>query len=134
MTPRRQGYLRFCAVAAGMTVLILAIGFEPTRRLVGEGGPAAMIAGGLIGLLGSLSGGLAVALHRGAGPAPALTALKVMGLRLVVVVALVVVALGLKAFAPGPLLVWVALSHVALLVVDTRYLIGAVAPADERET
>ena len=128
MTPQVQRYLRFCAVAVGATLVLLVLGFEPTRRMAGDGGPAAMVAGALIALLGSLTGGLAVLTNRAAGPASALTALKVMGVRLVVVLIPAVVIFGLGLFAIGPFLVWLALSHITSMIGDTRYLIGAVAP------
>jgi hypothetical protein len=49
-------YLGFLASAAGIILLLLLVGFEPTRRLAGQLAIPAMILGCLISLLAALVG------------------------------------------------------------------------------
>lgn len=129
MTSRR--YLRFAATAAAVAAGLVAVGWLPTRRLGGDGAVAAMLAGCGISLAASLGSGLVMT--RGAGrvgaqpAAPLFRALGGMGLRLAAVVVLGFAA-GLSGyFPPVPLLLWVALSYLALLVVDTRFALEVAA-------
>lgn len=132
--PARRSYRVFAATAAGATVLLVLLGWLPTGRLAGADGVAAMLAACAIGLVGSLVGGLPVALAaradrsapsgRPATP-PVFRAMAGTGLRFAVVVALVA-AVGLSGRLPlRPLLVWTAISYLALLAVDTRYAVAA---------
>jgi hypothetical protein len=127
-------YLLFAAAAAGATVLLVAVGWLPIGRLAGAAGVAAMLAACAIGLVGSLLGGLPIALAertdreapagRPAAP-PVFRAMAGTGLRFAVVVVLVAAA-GLSGRLPlRPLLVWTAISYLALLAVDTRYAVAA---------
>ena len=116
-------YLRFLAWVAGAAVLIALVGALPTRRLGGEEAIPAMLAGCAIGALASAAGGIPVALRRGAAdPAARLAAmLTSMMLRLAVVIALGAVAVLSDGLERTPLLLWIAISYVALLGVDVRY-------------
>lgn len=131
---RWRSFGGFVAVAAVVVVVLWALGALPTRRLAGPEGIPAMLAGGSIALVGSLAGALLVALRdRGETP-PVFVAFGVMGLRLAVVLALgLAVALG-RFFALAPLLMWIALTHLVLLAVDTRYVLGRLGAAEDRET
>lgn len=134
-------YLRFLALAAGAVALLTAVGWLPTRNLVGEGAGAALVAAGLVGWLASALGGVPVLLAEtaGAGRPPAV-AFGSMLVRLLVVLGLAL-AVALSGLVPAvPFLVWTGIGYLALLVVDTRYLL-ATDPrpaaghggADERE-
>jgi uncharacterized membrane protein len=118
-------YLRFLAWVAGMVVLIIAVGALPTRRLGGDGAIPAMIAGCVIGALASAAGGIPVALARkskATDPAGRLNAMLLsMGLRLAVVIALGAAAVLSGGLERRPLLLWIAISYVALLAVDVWY-------------
>lgn len=120
------GYARFVALAVGVTVAVGAIGLVPTRRLAGEDGLPALLAGCLIGLLSSLVGGLPIALSRDRTPAGRVTAM--MGstaARLAAVVILGAAAVLSGRFATIPLLGWSAISYAALLGVDAWYALRA---------
>ena len=125
-----QGYLRFLAWAAGVAVAVGAIGWWPTRRLAGDDGIPALVAGCLIGLLSSALGGLPIALIRDRAPASRLIAsMGAMGVRLLAVVVLGAAAVLSGWFARAPLLLWIAGSYAALLGVDAWYALRAAQDA-----
>jgi hypothetical protein len=116
------GYARFLALATVVTAAVGAVGYVPTRRLAGEEGLPALVAGCLIGLLSSALGGLPVALGRDRSPAGRVTLM--MGstaVRLLAAVLLGVAAVLSGRFATKPLLLWGAISYAALLAVDAWY-------------
>jgi len=124
-TPAAE-YVRFLAWGLAATVLAALLGYVPTRRLGGEEALAAMIAGCAIGWLASALGGIPVALGRGkaANPTAKLQAmLASMGLRFAVVLALGAAAAFSGWFGLKPLLLWIAISYMALLAVDTWYAV-----------
>jgi hypothetical protein len=127
-TVSASSFRSFALTAAAVTALLLAVGLLPTRRLAGLEGIAAMFAGGAVALIGSLCGGIVVALRDKTAQPPVSVAFGVMGLRLAVVV-LLGLAVGLtRWFSITPLLVWFAIAHIVLLAVDTRYVLGSLAP------
>lgn len=87
-----------------------------------------MFAGGAVALVASLCGGLVVALRDNTAQPPVFVAFGVMGLRLAVVVLLGLAIALTRWFSLAPLLVWVAIAHLVLLAVDTRYVLGSLAP------
>jgi hypothetical protein len=116
------GYARFVALAVAVTVAVGAIGVVPTRRLAGEEGLPALLAGCLIGLLSSALGGLPVALWRDRTPAGRVTAMMAStAVRLLAVVVLGIAAVLSGQLARMPLLLWIAISYAALLGVDAWY-------------
>jgi hypothetical protein len=125
-TPAAE-YLRFLAWALAAAVIAALLGFVPTRRLGGEEAVRSMIAGCFVGWLASALGGVPVALGRGreaAEPAARLQAMLVsMGLRFGVVLALGAAAAFSGWFGLKPLLLWIAISYLALLAVDTWYAV-----------
>ena len=117
-----HGYLRFLAWAAVVAVAVGAIGFWPTRRLAGEDGVPALIAGCLIGFLSSALGGLPIVLIRDRAPASRVVAsMGAMGVRLLALAVLGAAAVLSGWFARVPLLLWIAVSYAALLGVDAWY-------------
>lgn len=115
-------YVRFLAWAAVVTVAVGAVGAVPTRRLAGEEGLPALIAGCFVGLLSSALGGLPIALIRDRTPAGRVLAMMgSMGARLLAVAILGIAALLSGWFATVPLLLWIAISYGALLGVDAWY-------------
>ncbi|HEV2855585.1 MAG TPA: hypothetical protein VHC97_22545 [Thermoanaerobaculia bacterium] len=127
-TPAAE-YLRFLAWALATVVLVAALGFVPTRRLGGEEALAAMIAGCAVGWAASALGGIPVALGRGSRggtvtPAARLQAMLMsMALRFGVVIVLGAAAAFSGWFGLKPLLIWIAVSYLALLAVDTWYAV-----------
>lgn len=127
-----NGYLRFLAWAAAVTVAVGAIGWWPTRRLAGDDGIPALVVGCLIGLLSSALGGLPVALIRDRSPASQVVAsMGGMGVRLLAVAVLGAVAVLSGWFARVPLLLWIAVSYAALLGVDAWYALRAAQGAGQ---
>lgn len=115
-------FVRFVALALGVQGLLWLVGYLPTRRLGGEEAIPAMLLGGTCALAASLLGALPLFLGRGRPPAEKVgTVLGSIALRLLVVVALALAAVLGGLAAKVPLLVWVAVSHGGLLVVDTLY-------------
>lgn len=125
MTGAAGGYLRFLAWAVAVTAAVALLGWLPTRRLGGDGAVSAMLAGCVVSVVASAVGAVPVALSRGTAAAVRMKALLMaMGLRfgVVAVLALATVLSGL--FDRAPLLIWVAVSYAAQLVVDTRYALA----------
>lgn len=117
-------YLGFLASAAAILLALLLIGFEPTRRLAGQLAVPAMTIGCLISLLAALVGTLPVFLARGkkaADTVPALLASMVA--RLLTALMLLVIAGTNPKLAPlmNTLVVWLLISHAALLVAEIRF-------------
>jgi hypothetical protein len=126
-SPSAGGYLRFLAWVVAVTAALALVGWVPTRRLGGEDAVPAMLAGCAVGILASALGGVPIALVRG-GPAERMQALLLsMAIRLGAVVILAVAAVLSGWFLRAPLLLWVAISYVVQLVVDTRYALQASA-------
>jgi hypothetical protein len=124
------GYARFLAWAAVVTVALGTIGFVPTRRLAGEDGLSALIAGCLIGFLSSALGGLPVALIRGRTPAgPVAVIMGSMAVRLLAAVVFGIAAVLNGRLATVPLLLWIGISYAALLGVDAWYAVRQVQGA-----
>lgn len=132
-SPVVRRYLGFAAAAAGLTAVLALVGWRPTARW--GGGPAltALAAGCGVSLAASLVSGLVVARAASRGPQMVLTALTAMGVRLAVVVVLAAAIAALGGLPFKPFLLWVAISYVGLLMVDTRYALGS-AGAGEPKT
>ena len=129
-----NGYLRFLAWAAVVAVAVGAVGFWPTRRLAGDDGIPALVAGCLIGFLSSALGGLPIALIRDRAPASRVVAsMGAMGARLLAVVVLGAVTVLSGWFARVPLLLWIAISYAALLGVDAWYALRSAQDAGMKD-
>ncbi len=126
--PLRAGfpkiYSAFLASATGIIVFLLALGFEPTRRMGGPHATTAMLVGCLISFLAALVGTLPVILARGRKAVDTVPALLVsMVARLSTALLLLLIA-GLNSkFAPlmNTLVVWLVVSHAVLLVAEIRF-------------
>lgn len=117
-------YLGFLATAAVIILLLFLVGLGPTRRLAGQLAVPAMSLGCLISLLAALVGTLPVFLARGKKAADTVPTLLVsMGVRLLTTLMLLVIAWTNAKFAPlmNTLVVWLLISHAALLVAEIRF-------------
>jgi F0F1-type ATP synthase assembly protein I len=117
-------YLGFLAMAAGIIALLFLVGLVPTRRLAGQLAVPAMTLGCLISLLAAMVGTLPVFLARGKKPADTVPTLLVsMGARLLTTLMLLVIAWTNAKLAPlmNTLVVWLLISHAALLVAEIRF-------------
>jgi hypothetical protein len=126
---RTAGYLRFLAWVVAVAAVVALLGFLPTRRLAGDAALPALLAGCVIGILASALGGVPVALSHGMPATARMPAVMAsMLVRLVAAVALGAAAVLSGQFPRGPLLIWVAITYMALLVVDTRYALKREQP------
>lgn len=117
-------YALFLALAAVAAAALVAVGWWPTRRWAGEAGTVALVAGCAIAWLGSAVGGLPVMMADTLQRSTVGLVLSASALRPVAVLA-VAAAVALSGRLPvAPLLVWAALGHLVLLVVDTLYAAG----------
>lgn len=115
-------YLGFLKLAAGILAALLTLGYLPTVRLAGEKGIWAMLAGCGVSLVGSVAGTMPLLLSRSRNAVEVMPAvIGSIALRLTVVVALAAATAWVGWFANKPFLLWVAISHLGLLVADTRY-------------
>ena len=126
MTAGRR-YLLFLAALLGLTVLLLAIGYLPTRSMAGDAALPAMLLACAVSLVGSAVGGVPIATtgRREIEGNPGIDGLKrftaSMVLRLLVVAALAGAVIWLLEPARKPFLLWLAISYLVLLVADTGY-------------
>ena len=137
--PPAAEYLRFVAWVAGVAALIALVGALPTRRLGGDEAIPAMLAGCAIGALASAAGGIPIArgARRGSAidPAGSLAAtMTSMALRLAVVIVLGTAAVLSGELARKPLLLWIAISYMALLAVDVQYALRSQGTGKNVET
>jgi hypothetical protein len=104
---------------------VVALGWFPTRRLVGPDGLQAMAAGCVVALVGAALGAAPVlwALAQGeAGKGPA-AAGRAMALRAAGTL-LLALAVALGTDVPRtPFVIWVGLGYLALLVAETRWTV-----------
>ena len=119
-------YLRFLALAFAIVAALLAVGFLPTRRLVGDPGIPAMAAGCVISLVAAaLAGGLLVASAARTPEARMQSAFLAMVVRLMVAVILGVAAAVSADLDRATLLFWLATAYVVLLPIEVRLAIQA---------
>lgn len=121
----KMGFGQFVLEAVGIAVLLSAVGWFPTQRVVGPDGIEAMAAGILVSLFASVVGAVPATMSRGR---PASAAQSIMGACMALRLALVAgggLAVALAGwFERNPLLIWLAISYAVLLVVDTRFLVA----------
>jgi glycosyltransferase involved in cell wall biosynthesis len=124
--PRTAAYLRFLAWTVALAVAIALLGYLPTKRWRGEGAVRAMAAGCGVGVVASALGGVPVLLWSGGtGATGASGVLAAMAVRFAAALALALAGALSGEFERGPFLLWVAISYMALLTVDTRYALGS---------
>jgi hypothetical protein len=111
-----RSYLRFVLFLSLVAVGTLGLGFVPTRALGGAAAVRGMVIGCGLSFVGSLAGGLPLAVGAGRPPqerGPYLLAS--MAIRMLVVLGgALVVLLTLQVHRPA-LLIWVAISYLAFL-------------------
>jgi hypothetical protein len=113
--------VRFLALAAAIVVALWAIGVVPTRRLAGDDGVLAMVAGCAVSLASAALSGLLLIASGAATPEEKMRrSFLAMVVRLAVVVVLGVAAVLSGVLAWQPLLLWIAIAYVALLPLEVR--------------
>lgn len=125
-------YPRFLGWVLGLAMGLAVLGWWPTRQWAGSAGLEAMLAALVVSVLASAVGGLPLTVANGdwtglrlAPHQVATAALAGIGLRLLVAAGLGFVVLSSGRFAATPLVLWLGLSYVALLVVDTIFALRA---------
>jgi hypothetical protein len=130
--PRTAAYLRFLAWTVALAAGIALLGYLPTKRWGGEGAVRAMLAGCGVGTVASALGGVPVLLFWEVGGATGVLA--AMAVRFAAALGLGLAAALTGSFERGPLLLWMAISYMVLLTVDTRYALGGfLSPKHEKE-
>lgn len=117
-----------------MAVAVTAgIGYYPTIRLAGDQARGAMLAGCLIGLAANWVGWASLQLGAFRDPTRRpIAVLTATAVRFAAVLLLALAAALSGWFQRGPLLIWVVISHLVALFVETLWLVRA--PRDEIET
>lgn len=113
---------------ASLTVVGFAVaaGYVATERTAGPEGVPAMLAGCAVGLLAHWCGLVALIATGFDDPSRTATAtLTAMAVRFGAVLGLGLAAALSGLFEIGPLLIWVVISHLAALFVDTLWLVHA---------
>lgn len=119
-------YVRFIGLAVLVVVVLVGVGFLPTRRLGGDAALPAMVVGCVISLAGAaLAGGLLVATRIDSPTSRMQTAFLAMVVRLAAVAVLGVAAALSGELARTPLLFWIATSYVALLPLEVKLAIDS---------
>ncbi len=121
-------FAKFLILAVAIVVFVAGVGYVPTKRLAGSDGTLAMAVGCVISLVASALGAVPVVLarrHVGTDSQAAgrrVTAVMMsMAVRFLVVLMLGVAAALSGLFVTAPLLVWLAISYLALLAADTMF-------------
>jgi len=111
-------------VAFAVTVGLVVLGIVPTRRLAGHQGLHGMLAGCGIGLVSAALAGFLIVIFPGDSPeAKMKRSFVAMTARLAVVVVLGVAAVFSGMFSLSPLLLWMAISYIALLPLEVKLAI-----------
>ena len=121
-------YLRFVLLLCVIGLALFAIGYLPTRKMIGPNAVSAMLTGGGLSFLASIVGSVPVALMGSSGAQAGSTgALTSMLLRLFLVLG---GSLGIAIVGPAQLnaiLVWVGLSYLAFLFADVSFALSGIA-------
>jgi hypothetical protein len=113
---RTGRYARFLVSAVAVVVIAVAIGVLPTRRLGGEAAIPAMAAGCLISFVSAALAGWLLVMFDAATPTARMQrAFLAMAVRLAVVIVLGLAAALSGEVARSPLLLWLAITYLALL-------------------
>lgn len=129
ITPRITTYPAFAFWVLIVAALAAVVAVLLAGRTVGPVGVPAAITGCAVSALASLVGGLPLLLK---GAAPLQTALASMAIRWLTLGLAGTLATVLSGLPPAPLLLSLAGSHLALLVVDTGFVVGTTGVANAR--
>lgn len=121
---RTGRYARFLVSAVAVVVIAVAIGVLPTRRLGGEAAIPAMAAGCLISFVSAALAGWLLVMFDAATPTARMQrAFLAMAVRLAVVIVLGLAAALSGEVARSPLLLWLAITYLALLPLEVKLAI-----------
>ena len=124
-------YISFVALTTGVSLLVGLVGYWPTARLGGSGAVSAMFAGCGVSLVGSLLGAIPFTWARRDSARDVSQAILLSTALRFLAVILLAVSLALSGwFQRVPLLVWVAISYLVLLMVDTGFAVRVSGSAE----
>ena len=116
--------MKFLVLSFVATLIIVSLGYLPTLRIAGNDAINAMIAGCFISFIASGIGVIPVLLAQRETTSNITQAILVStGLRFLVVLVLTLSIALSGWFETAPLLIWVAISYMALLSIDTLFLV-----------
>lgn len=116
--------MKFLAISFAATLVIAGLGYWPTLRLAGDDAITAMVAGCFVSFVASGIGVIPVLLARRKPTSNITQAILIStGLRFIVVLMLTLSIALSGWFETAPLLIWVAISYMALLSIDTLFLV-----------
>jgi hypothetical protein len=120
-------YARLILASIGTAAAIALLGYYPTLRVAGPDAIGAMFAGIIISMVAGLVGAVPIGLAVRGDPAKVPNAiLMATAIRFVVVLALTASVVFGSAFDRNVLGLWVGISYLAMLVVDTSYAVHIV--------
>lgn len=130
-TTDRATIVRLWALSLGVLILLVAVGYGPTRGLAGASGVVALLGGCGAAAVGAMLA--AVPLTRAVGGER--TVLSAWGratvVRFVSTLGMVAALMAGTRLAPEPLLIWAVLGYLALLATETVWLIRAIGEREE---
>jgi hypothetical protein len=113
------------------SALLLIAGYVPTVRLGGRSATVGMVVGCAISFLTSILGAVPLMCRTLASARTrAIVPLYAVGLRFAAALILGLSAVFFTSLAPVPLLIWVAVSHLAFLTIDVRFAFQVIANAE----
>ena len=121
---RWRRYLLFLAALAGLTLVLMAAGYLPTRSVAGAAALPAMVLACSVSFVGSAAGGLPIATARVGGMEGLTRFTASMVLRLLVVALLAAAVLLVLAPVRKPFLLWLATSYLVLLAADAGFALA----------
>lgn len=120
-------YARLILASIGTAAAIVLLGYYPTLRLAGPDTIGAMITGITISMVAGLVGAVPIGLAARGDPTKVPNAiLMATAIRFGVVLALTASVIFSNAFDRNVLGLWVGISYLAMLVVDTSYAVHIV--------
>lgn len=131
----RRAFLKFAGMNLCVAVVLLALGYFPTVRMLGADGIIAMLCGVAVTMLATLAGMVPVLLasHGSAQDRPQAIMMG-MAIRLGLLVILSA-SLVLGGVAPyRPLLIWIAISFLVFLMIDTLVMYAVLVAANQNPT
>lgn len=116
----KHHYLMLAAISLSCAAVLASVGYGPTLRLAGSAGIVAMLTGIGVSLLAGLLSAIPVVMSLGQPAANRATAiLLATGIRFLFVLFAVAALVLTAAVEVVPFVVWVAMSYLVLLLVDT---------------
>ncbi len=130
-----KNFLILAGLGFGTTAVLLIAGFVPTQRLGGSDAVVAMLVGCAVSLFGSLLGSLPILSAQQTTPQSLLQGQLLAMLVRMMVVLVVALSVTLSGwFDRVALLVWVALSYMALLIPETMWIVRRIRAVSINES